>query len=283
VCLDSDTVASTRDRSSMLQQFTTDRNLGAVTGRIWPVAIRTMAQLLQAIDYLAVICLVKSAECVWGGLTTVSGAWVAYRRKALDECGGWNPKTSAEDIDLSWRLQARGWRILYDAKWTARVEMLPSWRSLWLQRRRWSSGLGRTMREQFFDAFGRKARHLPVACVALLGTLWVWTVLAVLGLTTVETLSHHRPGFLIADLATASHFHWSLYSAAFLLQLIVAFWTDGGRWRQYPLMLLCAAFYPLYFWIILFTSFIAGFPKGFCQADNGRWGATAEQGDEALA
>ena len=283
VCLDSDTIAATTDWSSMLHQFADDSGLGAVTGKIWPTAIRNGAQLIQAIDYLAVICLVKSAEALWGGLTTVSGAWVAYRREALEDCGGWNVKTSAEDIDVSWRLQSRGWRIWYDPAWTARIEMAPSWASLWRQRRRWSSGLGRTMREQLFDALGAKARHLPMAFIAVMSIIWVGFVLTVMGVGAAALLMHH--GFIFLGMFPAADWnsHWSQCTEAFLVQFLAAMTADDGGWRRYPLLLLCAAFYPLYFWIILFSSFVVGFPQGFCQLDSGRWRATAGQRDEALA
>ena len=84
---------------------------------------------MQTLDYLAVIGLVKNAEDRWGGLMTVSGAWVAFRREALRDVGCWNERTAAEDIDLSWRMQAAGWRIVYDRSWIACVEMVPTWRA----------------------------------------------------------------------------------------------------------------------------------------------------------
>lgn len=173
VCLDADTTAQSTDWSPMLAQFAIHKELGAITGKIRPKQIRNLVQVMQAIDYLAVICMVKCAESLWGGLTTVSGAWVAYRRQALVECGGWNAETSAEDIDLSWRLQSGGWRLDYDFNWTANVEMALRWSSLWRQRRRWSSGMARTLRQHFHGVFHAGARHAAVSFLAVLGCLWI--------------------------------------------------------------------------------------------------------------
>jgi len=44
-----------------------------------------------------------------------SGAALLLRRKAFDEVGGFDPRIFlyGEDVDLSWRLRARGWRVVY--------------------------------------------------------------------------------------------------------------------------------------------------------------------------
>ena len=45
----------------------------------------------------------------------VSGAATLFRRSAFDEVGGFDPQLFmyGEDVDLSWRLRARGWRLRY--------------------------------------------------------------------------------------------------------------------------------------------------------------------------
>jgi|CXWL01.1.fsa_nt_gi GT2 family glycosyltransferase len=51
-----------------------------------------------------------SQETSW-----VSGAAVILRRAALDEIGGFDSRLFlyGEDVDLSWRLRARGWKLIY--------------------------------------------------------------------------------------------------------------------------------------------------------------------------
>ena len=48
----------------------------------------------------------------------VSGAATLFRRRAFDEAGGFDPRIFlyAEDVDLSWRLRARGWRLTYQPR-----------------------------------------------------------------------------------------------------------------------------------------------------------------------
>ncbi len=276
VCMDADTQAQSKDWSAMLARFADTPDLGAITGKIWPERVRNLTQLLQAIDYLAVICMVKCAESLWGGLMTVSGAWVAYRRRAMVDCNGWCPKTSTEDIDLSWRLQAAGWKIGYDAAWTAQVEMAPTWRSLWLQRRRWSSGLGRALRDQSGGVFLYTSRHVPIAFMAFLSSLWIWLCIitaSVGAFISWKGLGHET---MLSSIISWQASNWSLYGMIFVLQIGVAILVDRGTWRRYPLLILFSPLYPLYFWLILVTSFLAGFPKGMLRLDGGRWEPTAE-------
>jgi len=53
-----------------------------------------------------------------GEASWVSGAAVLFRRTALDEVGGFESRIFlyGEDVDLSWRLRARGWRLRYVAR-----------------------------------------------------------------------------------------------------------------------------------------------------------------------
>jgi GT2 family glycosyltransferase len=52
-------------------------------------------------------------DTVWA-----SGAALLLRRKAFDAVGGFEPRIFmyGEDVDLSWRLRAKGWRVVYQPK-----------------------------------------------------------------------------------------------------------------------------------------------------------------------
>ncbi|MEP6809703.1 MAG: glycosyltransferase family 2 protein [Chthoniobacterales bacterium] len=276
VCLDADTLVHTKTWREMLAHFACAAGVGAVTGKIWPTNPKSLPQMMQTLDYLAVIGLVKNAEDRWGGLMTVSGAWVAFRREALLAIGAWNEETAAEDIDLSWRMQAAGWRIVYERRWIASVEMVPTWRGLWRQRRRWSRGLGRAVREHLTGTLRKGATHIPVALITLLGAGWLWASLLV-GVVRVSILaSHLLRGEGVAQPAVWNRVfvYFGICFGFFLFQLFIATLLDRDRWRLYPKLFLLAPFYTVYFWAISLTTFVVGFPHGFFRRDSGQWRRT---------
>ena len=185
VCIDADTQVRSHDWRPMLHMFN-DPILSGVTGKIWPIAQAGLINRFQRLDYLAVISVIKAAETVWGGLLTVSGAFVAYRREALCKVGGFREDKAAEDIDISWRMQCAGWRLAYDNSWTCSVEMAPTFRALWRQRRRWSSGLGQALADHGPQALICGARHLPVVVVSVANLVWIAAILIVTGATVHE-------------------------------------------------------------------------------------------------
>lgn len=275
-CLDADTVVYSKDWRGMLARFATAPGVGGVTGKIWPSKPRSLVEMMQTLDYLAVIGLVKNAEDRWGGLMTVSGAWVAFRREALLDIGCWNESTAAEDIDLSWRMQSAGWRMAYDRAWIACVEMVPTWRALWRQRRRWSRGLGHAVRDHFPQALRRGATHIPVALMTFLGATWLWTSLLV-GFIRVSAVARHmvRGNDIVhAAIWSRVFVYFGICLGFFLMQLVIATLLDRARWTTYPKLFLLAPFYTLYFWVISLSTFVVGFPQGFFRYDRGQWQRT---------
>lgn len=279
-CLDADTIVMTTDWRPMLSRFSSNPGVGAVTGGIRPGECHRLIQFMQALDYLIVINFVKRAEELWGALMTVSGAWVAYRVQAVKECGGWNSDSSTEDIDLSWRLQGKGWHLEFASEWRARVEMAPSWKSLWLQRCRWSAGLGRALRDHFIKIWNPGSTLLPVGIMAMATTAWLWgCLLRIVLLLTGWSVDFFTNGLNLQWLQDQSFVlrDWvflMLYLGVFSLQIVSAMMADGLRWRRYPVLLLMVPIYPVYFWCLLFTGYFAGFVKGFLRRDSGRWRRT---------
>jgi poly-beta-1,6-N-acetyl-D-glucosamine synthase len=281
-CLDADTVVHTADWNRMLAKFN-DPEVGGVTGKIWPHQTKTLPQLMQALDYLAVIGFVKNAEEQWGGLMTVSGAWVAFRREALLEVGGWNESTAAEDIDLSWRMQTAGWRIAYEQNSIALVEMVPSWRGLWRQRRRWSRGLGRAVRDHWDGTLRAGATHVPVVLVSLLGAAWLWASMLVGVIRITRTARHifHGHAAFHAAVGMRALVYSGICFGFFFVQVLIATLLDRARWKLYPKLFLLAPLYPIYFFVISLTTFTVGFPQGLFRRDRGRWRRTLRSAELA--
>ncbi|MCE9594512.1 MAG: glycosyltransferase [Planctomycetes bacterium] len=66
-----------------------------------------------------------------------AGVW---RRRAIEEAGGWQHDTLTEDLDLSYRAQLKGWRFVYASQVVAPAEVPPNIAAFKSQQRRWAKG-----------------------------------------------------------------------------------------------------------------------------------------------
>lgn len=66
-----------------------------------------------------------------------AGIW--YKQAIIDS-GGWKADTLAEDMDLSYRAQLRGWKVIYDNDIVAAAELPVTMMAYKLQQFRWAKG-----------------------------------------------------------------------------------------------------------------------------------------------
>ncbi len=66
-----------------------------------------------------------------------AGVW---RRKTIDDAGGWQHDTLTEDLDLSYRAQMRGWQFVYLPQFCAAAELPPEMIGFKQQAHRWTKG-----------------------------------------------------------------------------------------------------------------------------------------------
>lgn len=74
------------------------------------------------------------------GLLHFNGSAGVWRRRAIEDAGGWSCRTLTEDLDLSFRAQLRGWRILFDPDLAVPAELPPTLSAYKSQQRRWATG-----------------------------------------------------------------------------------------------------------------------------------------------
>ena len=66
-----------------------------------------------------------------------AGVW---RRKTIDDAGGWEHDTLTEDLDLSYRAQMKGWQFIYLPQFCAPAELPPEMIAFKQQAHRWTKG-----------------------------------------------------------------------------------------------------------------------------------------------
>src|SRR5438309_1267619 len=79
-----------------------------------------------------------------GRFFNFNGTAGVWRRKAIDDAGGWQHDTLTEDTDLSYRAQLRGWRFLYLQDVECPAELPVEMTAFKTQQARWAKGLIQT-------------------------------------------------------------------------------------------------------------------------------------------
>lgn len=97
------------------------------------------------------------------GAVELRGNGELIKRKALEDVGGWNIYTITDDLDLSTRLQIKGWDVRFCPDVCVYEEGVPSYIPLLKQRRRWIEGSIRRYLEHFSDVLTSKDMSLRVS------------------------------------------------------------------------------------------------------------------------
>ncbi len=82
----------------------------------------------------------QQARCNNGYFLNFNGTAGIWNRQAIIDAGGWQADTLAEDMDLSYRAQLKGWKVVYDNNIVAPAELPVAMLAFKLQQFRWAKG-----------------------------------------------------------------------------------------------------------------------------------------------
>ncbi len=82
-----------------------------------------------------------------GTFFNFNGTAGVWRRKAIEDAGGWQHDTLTEDTDLSYRAQLRGWKFLYLPEIECASELPVDMNGFKAQQARWAKGLMQTAKK----------------------------------------------------------------------------------------------------------------------------------------
>ena len=138
-------------RTDFLKQtvpFFTDQKLGLVQAR-WSFLNRNESLLCraQALFLDAHFYIEQAARSKGGLFMNFNGTAGVWRRSAIEAGGGWQADTLTEDLDLSYRVQMAGWRMLFLEDVDVPTELPSSIRSFKAQQFRWTKGAIETARK----------------------------------------------------------------------------------------------------------------------------------------
>ncbi|HEY6073616.1 MAG TPA: glycosyltransferase family 2 protein, partial [Anaerolineales bacterium] len=128
-----------------LPYFSRDEHLGIVQGR-WAHINQDYNLVTSSISHaIDVHFLVEQPGRYAAGIfQNFNGSGGVLRKKAILEAGGWQADTLAEDLDLSYRMQMLGYRVLYLRDVLCPGEIPPTVPNFKQQQGRWACGTTKT-------------------------------------------------------------------------------------------------------------------------------------------
>lgn len=174
MCMDADSWMDPGTLRAAMPRFS-DPSVGAVAGNVKIANRKGLLARLQALEYIEGLNMPRRAQGFIGAVNIVPGPVGIFRREALEEVGGYDADTFAEDADLTLKLVTAGWKILYEdgaINWTdAPVGLL----DLIQQRYRWTRGILQAIRKRkglLLRPFPDFPLWLSMVEMAFEGILW---------------------------------------------------------------------------------------------------------------
>ena len=247
VVLDADIVVTPDVLRALVPHFESPR-VGAVTGNPRVANRGTLLRNLQTLEFASIVSVQRRAQRIWGRVLTVSGAIAAFRKTALVDAGLFSPDMATEDIDMTWKLQRRFWDVRYEASAVVWMEVPPTLKELWKQRRRWARGLAQVLSKHRGVPFSWRARRLwPVFYEGVLSIAWAYTFLL---LTKYWVLSHAL-GYSPYGSSPIPNLWGMLTATACLTQLATGVLLDRRYDRDLARYFPFAVLYPLVYWMLM--------------------------------
>ncbi len=267
VGLDADTQFPKETISRLIRHFA-DARVGAVAGNVKVGNRINLLTRWQALEYITSQNVDRLAYAQLNAVTVVPGAVGAWRRKALEEVGGYLTDTLAEDMDLTWRIRRKGWKIETEAGAIALTEAPATVQSFFKQRFRWSFGTlqclfkhrGALLRYGWFGWVGLPTLWLfqilfqvlaPLVDLQVLYSLWSfgssWFAEHYLGYVNQAATP---PGALLEQ----TFLFYILFYAVELAGAAVAVAIDRDGWRLLPWLFLQRFFYRQLMYAVLWKA-----------------------------
>ena len=173
IALDADTLFAPQTIGALVHRFY-DPKIGAVAGNAKVGNRINIVTRWQALEYITSQNMDRRAFASLNCITVVPGAVGAWRRDLIEQAGGFESDTLAEDQDLTLRIRRMGHNIGYEEDAIAWTEAPDHLRALATQRFRWAFGTLQCMRKHIDALF--RPRYGALGFIAL-PNVWIFQIL----------------------------------------------------------------------------------------------------------
>jgi cellulose synthase/poly-beta-1,6-N-acetylglucosamine synthase-like glycosyltransferase len=146
LCMDGDSQLTPNTLKMAIRHFT-DPYIGAVAGNVKVQNRKKVLTDLQALEYLEGLNMARSAQGFLQLVNIIPGPIGLFRKSALRDAGFYSSDTFAEDADVTLKILAKGWKIVYEPNAVAYTEAPATIYQLLKQRYRWTRGILQAIRK----------------------------------------------------------------------------------------------------------------------------------------
>jgi len=167
-----------------------------------------------------------------------AGIW---RKQCIEDAGGWDGDVLSEDLDLSYRAQLKGWKLVYDEQIQVPAEVPAVMEAFKIQQFRWTKGMAQISRKNLKQLW---QSSLPFSKklhgVFHLLSSFVFVCLFINALLTVPLLVFRNiyPEFIALT-------HYSLFTSVNLVALTL-FYYNGSKTADKPEAVKFFTYFPLF-------------------------------------
>ncbi len=158
ITIDSDSMVA-RDAIDEVVRIMKDPEVVAVAGNIRVLNSKSVLTRIQELEYLMAINMIRRAFALFGSVMVVPGAFGVFRKQDIINVGGYDKDTLTEDFDLTIKLLKTHGSVGSSSSGIAYTEVPSTWKALYKQRLRWSTGTFQTIHKHR-DAFWNRRYDL---------------------------------------------------------------------------------------------------------------------------
>ena len=193
LALDADTIVAP-DAIETLAAVMAGSDLAAACGFVVPRFVRSVWERGRYVEYLLAFSFYKPIQDHFGKPLISSGCFSIYRTDVLQQHGGWQTRTMAEDMDLTWTMYQAGQRVKFVPEavcYPIEPQTLDFMRK---QLRRWSHGFMQNVRLHWRGLIGISFLRSVISVA-----LWESTVasLIYLGVVPLSAILLRQPLLLL--------------------------------------------------------------------------------------
>lgn len=193
MAIDADTIIAP-DSIERFLAVMADGTVSAACGFVVPRHVNTVWERGRYVEYLLAFSFYKPIQDHFGKPLIASGCFSIYRTEVLRAHGGWQTRTMAEDMDLTWSMYAAGRRVRFVPEAVCYPIEPHDFMFMRKQLRRWSHGFMQNVQVHWSNLLS-VAYLRSVVGVAL----WESTVASIiyLGLVPLSAFYFHKPIILL--------------------------------------------------------------------------------------